>query len=113
MKQYNVLDLFCGCGGMSWGLSKKGYNIVAGIDIWDIALSTYQLNHKNAKAINLDITNADPNEVLKTIGIEAKDIDVIIGGHLVKVSQKTPLHLGAFWKTPGINYIRHTYDLLT
>ena len=80
MKQYNVLDLFCGCGGMSWGLSKKGYNIVAGIDIWDIALSTYQLNHKNAKAINLDITNADPNEVLKTIGIEAKDIDVIIGG---------------------------------
>ena len=32
MEKYNVLDLFCGCGGMSWGLAKKGFNIVAGFD---------------------------------------------------------------------------------
>lgn len=41
MKRYNVLDLFCGCGGMSWGLAKKGFNIVAGIDNWDTALKTF------------------------------------------------------------------------
>jgi DNA (cytosine-5)-methyltransferase 1 len=49
MEQYNVLDLFCGCGGMSWGLAKKGFNIIAGIDIWDIALKTYQHNHKGCQ----------------------------------------------------------------
>lgn len=41
-KPYNVLDLFCGCGGMSWGLAKKGFHIAAGFDIWDVALKTYQ-----------------------------------------------------------------------
>lgn len=80
MKNNNVLDLFCGCGGMSWGLSKKGFNIIAGIDIWDVALSTYQHNHKNAKAVNLDITDADPIAVLDSIGVGIKDIDVIVGG---------------------------------
>lgn len=80
MDKYNVLDLFCSCGGMSWGLSKKGFNIVAGIDIWDVALSTYQHNHKNAKAINLDITDADPMSVLNDIGVKPESIDVIIGG---------------------------------
>lgn len=80
MKRYNVLDLFCGCGGMSWGLSKKGFNIVAGFDIWDVALKTYQHNHKNARAINLDIADADPIEVLNNIGVVPESIDVIIGG---------------------------------
>ena len=80
MGKYNVLDLFCGCGGMSWGLAKKGFNIVAGFDIWDIALQTYQHNHKNAKAVNLDLTDAVPSEVLKNIGVEPSSIDVIIGG---------------------------------
>ena len=30
-KKLNVLDLFCGCGGMSKGLSDSGMNIIAGI----------------------------------------------------------------------------------
>ncbi len=80
MKRYNVLDLFCGCGGMSWGLAKKGFNIVAGIDNWDIALKTYQHNHVNAKAIKLDMTDADPISFLKSINVNPDDIDVIIGG---------------------------------
>lgn len=80
MEQYNVLDLFCGCGGMSWGLSKKGFHIVAGLDIWDVALKTYQLNHKSAKAVNIDIANADPQKTLDHIGIDPNCIDVMIGG---------------------------------
>ena len=27
-KKYNVLDLFCGCGGLSLGFEEAGYNIV-------------------------------------------------------------------------------------
>lgn len=80
METYNVLDLFCGCGGMSWGLLKKGFNIVAGIDIWDVALRTYKHNHINAKALNLDISNVDPLQVLSDIKIDPASIDVIIGG---------------------------------
>lgn len=80
MKQYNVIDLFCGCGGMSWGLYKKGFNIIAGFDIWDIALKTFNNNIKTAKTINLDITDVSPTQVLKEEGINPNEIDVIIGG---------------------------------
>lgn len=80
MEKYNVLDLFCGCGGMSWGLAKKGFHIVAGFDIWDAALNTYQHNHKDAKAVNLDLAGAGPIEVLESIGVDPHQIDVLIGG---------------------------------
>ena len=29
-----VLDLFSGCGGLSYGLAKAGFDIVAGVDNW-------------------------------------------------------------------------------
>ena len=70
MKKYGVIDLFCGCGGMSWGLYKKGFNILAGFDCWDVALSTYQHNMKNAKALNIDLTNAEPLALLKELNGE-------------------------------------------
>ena len=40
-KTLNVIDLFCGCGGMSKGLTDAGLNIIAGIDIWDKAVESY------------------------------------------------------------------------
>ena len=32
-QKYNVLDLFCGCGGLSLGFEEAGYNVLCGIDI--------------------------------------------------------------------------------
>ena len=84
---YKVLDLFCGCGGMSWGLAKKGFEIVAGIDIWDVALKTYAHNHKGAVALNMDISAADPLEVLKTIGV----VFAGIGGILLTTAPSVSL----------------------
>ena len=39
-KTLNVIDLFCGCGGMSKGLTDAGLNVIAGIDIWDKAVES-------------------------------------------------------------------------
>jgi len=36
-----VLDLFCGCGGLSHGFIEVGYEVVAGIDHWQDALDTF------------------------------------------------------------------------
>ena len=30
-----VVDLFCGCGGLSLGFEKAGYEIVSAFDNWD------------------------------------------------------------------------------
>ena len=43
-KTYNVVDLFSGCGGTTKGLIDAGLNVVAGIDIWDTAVSSYSKN---------------------------------------------------------------------
>ncbi len=75
---YNVLDLFCGCGGLSYGFESAGYNIVLGIDNDRKALETFELNHKGAKSICGDITAIHSADIDAVTG--GKKIDVIIGG---------------------------------
>jgi DNA (cytosine-5)-methyltransferase 1 len=78
---YKVLDLFCGCGGMSWGLHKTDrFKVIAGIDIWDIALKTFQKNHKEAMAYNIDISTVNPEDIMDELGLSISELDVIIGG---------------------------------
>jgi len=75
----NTLDLFCGCGGMSQGLEDAGLNIVAGIDIWDKAISSYKKNF-NHLAICADIKDISPETFDTKYKIGKNKIDVIVGG---------------------------------
>lgn len=77
-KKYNVIDLFCGCGGLSLGFEQAGYNVLLGIDNWEDSLVTYRHNHKNGKTLCADLMNLSPTEVESAIG--KQKIDVIIGG---------------------------------
>jgi len=71
----NVLDLFCGCGGMTEGL-KKTLNVVCGIDVWDRAIDSYKENH-NHLSLCEDLTEFPPEELDKRINAS---IDIIVGG---------------------------------
>lgn len=77
-KKYNVLDLFCGCGGMTQGLQKAGLNVVTGIDIWDKAIKSYGCNFSH-KAICADLTGLSPQVFEKDYNKGTK-IDIIVGG---------------------------------
>lgn len=70
-----VIDLFCGCGGLSLGFEKAGFKIVAAFDKWDAALHVYNTNF-NHPARQLDLTNV--NHCVETIA--ALSPDMIIGG---------------------------------
>jgi len=72
-----VLDLFSGGGGLSFGLAKAGFDIVAGVDNWADSLETFERNHPGAKSILLDLSNFSPDEIEKLTG---PDIDVVVGG---------------------------------
>ena len=79
MGALNVLDLFCGAGGLSYGFESAGFDILLGIDNDAKALETFELNHKGSKSICGDITQINYEEHIKPL-LNGKQIDVIIGG---------------------------------
>ena len=44
-KKPKVIDLFCGCGGLSQGFIDAGYKISLGVDKWADAIETFNFNH--------------------------------------------------------------------
>ena len=78
MNSYNVIDLFCGAGGLSYGFERAGLNIILGIDNDKKALETFEANHNGSKSICGDITTIDSKDIKNIIG--NKKIDIIIGG---------------------------------
>ena len=78
MKQYNVIDLFCGAGGLSYGFESAGFNILLGIDSDQRALEVFENNHKGSKSICGDITQITYENIKGIIG--EQKIDIIIGG---------------------------------
>ena len=75
---YNVLDLFCGCGGLSLGFEQAGFHVLLGIDIWEDALKTYKHNHTSSRTLCADMSSLTGKDVADIINGEK--VDVIIGG---------------------------------
>ncbi|MBP9701405.1 MAG: DNA cytosine methyltransferase [Candidatus Pacebacteria bacterium] len=73
---YKVIDLFSGCGGLSFGFTKQKFDVIAGIDNWKDALITFEKNHNGAKSILMDLGNFDPADLKKKLG----KVDIIVGG---------------------------------
>jgi DNA (cytosine-5)-methyltransferase 1 len=78
-KTLNVIDLFCGCGGMSKGLTDAGLNVIAGIDIWDKAVESYNKNYHH-KAYCADLTQLPPEKFNELYNKENKNVDILVGG---------------------------------
>lgn len=75
----NVVDLFSGCGGLSYGFVEAGCNVIIGIDNDDVALKTFELNHPNSKGLNLDLSSENfIDELSKQVG--NRTVDIIVGG---------------------------------
>ena len=76
----NVIDLFCGCGGMSKGLIDAGLNIIAGIDVWDKAVVSYNKNFSHHQAYCEDLTQLSPEKFEELYNKDKKAVDVLVGG---------------------------------
>ncbi|QQS61692.1 MAG: DNA cytosine methyltransferase [Candidatus Moraniibacteriota bacterium] len=44
-KKIRVIDFFCGAGGFSEGFRQQGFDVIMGVDNWQPAIDTHNLNH--------------------------------------------------------------------
>lgn len=70
-----VVDLFAGCGGLSFGFLQAGYTIEKAVEFDSTVVNTYKKNHPEVEVIVDDVANIDNSGVFK-LG----DADIIIGG---------------------------------
>ena len=78
MVSFNFIDLFCGAGGLSNGLSKAGMNCLVGIDFLAPAIETFKNNHKGSIGICGDIKEIKTTKIKKLI--KNRKVHLICGG---------------------------------
>lgn len=103
-----VVDLFSGAGGFSEGFKQKGFDVIFGLDIWEQANETLQLNHPGVKTETMDIRKIETGRDIDRI---IPDSDIIIGGPPC-VDFSHSHHAGKADKTEGLNLIEIMFRII-
>lgn len=70
-----IVDLFSGCGGLSLGFQKQGFEVVAAFEWWKAAIQCYAHNF-NHPVVEMDLSDTDA----ATKAVADFKPDIIIGG---------------------------------
>ena len=71
-----VVDLFCGSGAATVGLS-SAFEVLAAVDVDPQACLTYGANHAHVRLYERDITRLDPLQFLRDVP-RARDLDLLV-----------------------------------
>src|SRR5947207_595870 len=85
-----LVDLFAGCGGLSLGFKRAGFEIKGALEIDSLAARSHAENlfraeSPNAREIHArprDITRLEPEELIEdlAIGEPSRAVDILVGG---------------------------------
>jgi DNA (cytosine-5)-methyltransferase 1 len=82
--KYTAISLFSGAGGIDIGIARAGFEVLACVEIDPYACETLRTNiglkHGKTQVIEADIKKIDPNELMSNLGINAGDLDLLVGG---------------------------------
>lgn len=74
--QIKVIDLFCGIGGLTYGIEKAGFNVIAGIDFDSTCKNTYEKN-THSEFIESDIRKISSEFIEKKW--DGADVKILMG----------------------------------
>lgn len=80
MTQLKAVDLFCGIGGGSIGLTNANIEVIGAVDNYDEAVNAYnQHDECPGRAWNKDITQITFDDIAVYFGFEKEDVDIVMG----------------------------------
>jgi len=79
MKHLTAIDLFSGCGGLTLGLKRAGFGVVAAIESDQLAATTYKSNHPHVRVFESDIRKVRPRGLMKELGLKPGQLDLLAG----------------------------------
>ena len=74
-----AIDLFSGCGGLSLGLRRAGFQVLAAIDDDPLSVSTYRLNHPSTDVKDKKIQEVKPLELMEELELVPGQLDLMAG----------------------------------
>ena len=78
-RKFSAIDLFCGCGGLSLGLRRAGFRVLAAIDNDTLSTSTYKQNHRRTLILKEDIRSVDAQGLMQELKLIAGELDLVAG----------------------------------
>ncbi|MGH7771427.1 MAG: DNA cytosine methyltransferase [Candidatus Binatia bacterium] len=69
-----AVDLFCGAGGLTLGLKRAGFDVVAAVEVDPEIAKTYKANHPKTRLLIKDIRYVTGQEILASAGLKGTDL---------------------------------------
>lgn len=79
VRRPTAIDLFAGCGGLTYGLRGAGFTVAGAIEIDAKAAGTYMHNHRKVAMRVADIQTVDPRQWMTELGLVEGELDLLAG----------------------------------
>ncbi len=77
-KSFTFIDLFSGCGGLSYGLEMAGHKCLLGVDANKEAIQSFSANHHHSAVYLGDIKKLSEKKLFTLLN--GKRVDMVVGG---------------------------------
>jgi len=74
-----AIDLFSGCGGLTLGLKRAGFQVISAVELDGGAVETYRRNHPDVNLKHSDIRLVSPTKLRRELGVAVGRLDLLAG----------------------------------
>jgi DNA (cytosine-5)-methyltransferase 1 len=74
-----AIDLFSGIGGLSLGIQRAGFQVLAGVEVNPLSAESYALNFPDVTLWRSDIRDVDPADMMKALQLAPGDLALLAG----------------------------------
>lgn len=78
-KRFCAIDLFSGCGGLTYGLKQAGFDVIGAVENDTVSVESYKANHKKTVVWDRDIRRLRVSVVKRMLKLEKGELDLLAG----------------------------------